>query len=115
MQAYGSRLAYPMQVIELSKHGFQAECATPLPEGTQGEVEIELGEHETTTVQATAVRRVETDGNVYYGFLVPAPDDAWQRYVNALNVGRTQAELASSVPNLAPALAPRQRLVLVPA
>jgi len=37
--------------------------------------------------------------------LVPAPDDAWQRCVTALNAGRTQAELAVAVPRPAPAQA----------
>ena len=115
VQAYGTRLAYPMQVIELSKHGFQAECTTPLPEGTTGQIEIELGAHETTTAQVTAVRRVESDGKVYYGFLVPAPDEAWQRCVNALSAGRTQAELALAVPVPVPTQAPTVSPTPVPA
>jgi len=94
IQSYGTRLAYPLQVIELSLHGFQAECAVPLPEGTRGRVEIELGEHETACVEATAVRRQEVGGAVFYGFVVPEPDAAWQRCVTALHSGRTHADLA---------------------
>src|SRR5262249_11663536 len=70
VSSYGTRLAYAMQVIELSLHGFQAECGIPLPEGTSGDVEVELGEHETSKAVATAVRRVEDKGVVYYGFFV---------------------------------------------
>jgi hypothetical protein len=104
VNAYDTRLVYPMQVIELSLHGCLAECTTPLPEGTQGVIEVELGQHETSTVRATAVRRTESAGKVYYGFLVPNPDDAWKRCVAALNSGRTQAELVAAVPE---ALLPR--------
>jgi hypothetical protein len=87
-----------MQVIELSLHGFQAECAVPLPEGTCGQVEVDLGEHETATVGATAVRRQESAGSVFYGFFVPAPDEAWQRCVHALHKGHTHADLAVALP-----------------
>jgi GNAT superfamily N-acetyltransferase len=98
VSSYGTRLAYPMQVIELSLHGFQAECAVPLPEGTCGQVEVDLGEHETATVGATAVRRQESAGSVFYGFFVPAPDEAWQRCVHALHKGHTHADLAVALP-----------------
>lgn len=107
VQGYDTDLIYPMQVIELSRQGCLAECATPLPEGTRGVIEVDLGEHETSTVAATAVRRTESAGKVYYGFLVPSPDDAWTRCVAALNSGRTQAELAAAVPE---ALPPRRRV-----
>jgi len=98
VSSYGTRLSYPMQVIELSLHGFQAECAMPLPEGTVGQAEVELGEHEASKVTATAVRRAESDGVVYYGFFVPEPDDIWRRCVQALQQGRTHADLALAPP-----------------
>jgi len=96
VRSYGTRLAYPLQVIELSRHGFQAECSVPLPEGTWGRVEIDLGSRETAVVEATAVRRQETGGIVFYGFSVPQPDAAWLRCVQALNAGFTHAELAAT-------------------
>lgn len=102
VQGYDTDLIYPMQVIELSLHGCLAECNTPLPEGTRGVIEVALGEHETSAVAATAVRRTASAGKVYYGFLVPSPDDAWARCVAALNGGRTQAELAAAVPETLP-------------
>ena len=100
VQGYGTKLAYPMQVIELSLHGFQAECAMPLPEGTLGEIEIELGAGECTTLPACAVRRFEAGGAVFYGFSVAQPDEVWRRAVSALHAGRTQAELARAVPTV---------------
>jgi hypothetical protein len=74
-----------------------------LPEGTEGVMEVELGTHETSTVKAKAVRRVESGGKVFYGFLVESPDESWRRCVAALHGGRTQAELAEAVPISPPA------------
>jgi hypothetical protein len=98
VQGYGTRLAYPMQVIEMSMLGFQAECSSPLPEGTQGQLEIELGDSSTSAVEATTVRRVESGGSVFYGFSIAVPDAAWRRCVAALDAGRTQADLVQAVP-----------------
>ena len=117
VQASGKQRAYPMQVIELSEYGFQAECGTRLPEGTPGRVEVELGPHTFTSVAATPVRRIDHAGAVYYGFSVPQPDDAWRGCVSALQAGRTQAELALAVPpaRQAPAPAGRRQADLQPA
>ena len=96
LASYGACLRFPLQVIELSRHGFRAECALPLPEGSRGWAQIDLGQHETTCVEATAVRRHEAAGVVSYGFEVPEPDAAWQRCVAALQAGRTHADLFTS-------------------
>ena len=90
-------MGFPLQVIELSLHGFSAECVLPLPEGTLGRVEIVLGERETASVDATAVRRQESGGIVHYGFEVSEPDAAWRRCVQALHAGRTHADLTAAV------------------
>ena len=92
--SYGARLTFSLQVIEVSLHGFLAECAVPLPEGTFGWVEIELGAHENACVSATAVRRSNESGVECYGFRVPDPDITWRRCVAALQAGRTHADLA---------------------
>ena len=99
--SYGHRLEFPLQVIEMSLHGFKAECAVPLPENTSGQAEVDLGAGEASRVGATAVRRQVSGGMVYYGFVVPRPDAAWQRCVAALNGGRTHADL-TTLPHLPP-------------
>lgn len=93
VRSYDTVLVYPLQVIELSLHGFQAECSLPLPEGTRGSVEVDLGENEAAVVDASAVRRQDSGGLVSYGFSVPRPDLAWQRCVQALQNGSTHADL----------------------
>jgi hypothetical protein len=92
--SYGDQLSFPLQVIELSLHGFSAECALPLPEGTSGRVDIDLGWHEHASVEATAIRRHAAEGIALYGFDVAKPDAAWQRCVVALQAGRTHADLS---------------------
>ena len=93
--SYGQHIEFPLHVIEMSLHGFKAECMVPLPENTCGHAEVDLGAGETARVEATAVQRQTSGGLVYYGFVVPEPDTAWQRCVAALNCGRTHADLAT--------------------
>ena len=118
VRSYDTRLCFPLQVIELSLHGFQAECALPLPEGTRGWVEVDLGENETALAEATAVRRHEAGGQVFYGFAVPVPDAAWQRCVVALQTGSTHFDLDAVLPSPAPrpsaSVARTQELVTEP-
>lgn len=113
VRSYDTCLSYPLQVIELSLHGFQAECALPLPEGTRGWVEVDLGENETALAEATAVRRQDSGGQVFYGFAVPAPDAAWQRCVVALQTGSTHFDLDAVQPSPAPR-PPGERAVAKP-
>ena len=80
-----------------------------MPEGTRGWVEIDLGENETALAEATAVRRQESGGQVFYGFAVPAPDAAWQRCVVALQTGSTHFDLAAVLPSPSPAPRPSAR------
>lgn len=97
----GARRTWQLQVIELSLHGFQAEVAQPLAEGVEGRVEVELGRDETAVVQATALRRHEADGVIFFGFYLPEPDEPWRRCVAALEVGRTHADLQPPRPRRA--------------
>jgi hypothetical protein len=91
--SYGAELCYELVVVELSLHGFQAECALPLPQGTLGRLEVDLGEQQQAVVDATAVRRQLADGRLFYGFSVREPDAAWRRCVTALSTGRIHSDL----------------------
>lgn len=96
--SYGASIAYPLQVIELSRHGFLAECPTPLPEGTTGVLTVDLGTADTAVVEARAVRCHVSQGVTYHGFQVLHPDEAWQRCVDALHSGRTHRDLVAGMP-----------------
>ena len=101
-----ARRSWPMQVIELSLHGFLAEVGDSLPEGSQGRVEIELGHHELAVVEATALRRQEAEGQRHCAFHLPEPDEPWRRCVAALEAGHTHADLQPLTPVSSPASAP---------
>jgi hypothetical protein len=87
-----------LQIIELSLHGFQAEAEAALPLRVPGQVTVELGAAEHSVVLATAVRRHEAGGSVFYGFYVEAPDAVWRACVNALQRGQTHRDLAATAP-----------------
>jgi GNAT superfamily N-acetyltransferase len=87
-----------LQVIELSLHGFQAEAAAELPLRVPGQATVELGADEHSVVRATAVRRHEAGGSVFYGFYVAAPDATWRACVEALQRGQTHRDLATDGP-----------------
>jgi len=93
VRSYDSELTFPLVVIEMSLFGFQAECNMPVPEHTEGRLEIALGAHERSVLTATAVRRQTSGSSVFYGFSLREPDDAWRRCVRALSTGRTHADL----------------------
>jgi len=113
--SYGTWLVVPMQITELSLGGFQAECSTPLPEGTEGHVVVELGEHDTARVEAVAVRRHVGSQVVCYGFEVRRCDPAWTQCVSALEAGRTHGDLAPAWPPVArPPAGPPARLAPAP-
>jgi hypothetical protein len=106
--SYGSSLVVALQVTEVSQGGFQADCSVPLPEGTRGQVVVDLGEHDTARVEAVAVRRHVTSHGVHYGFEVHQADSTWTQCVAALEGGRTHVDLAPAWARqgAAPAAAP---------
>ncbi|KAI1696827.1 pilZ domain-containing protein [Ditylenchus destructor] len=66
---------FDLDVIEVSAHGFQAECDHELPLQIDGTVEIELGPNERPHVTARAVRRKDTEQGSFYGFRIDDPID----------------------------------------
>lgn len=89
----GAPTGVALQVIELSLHGFQAETRAKIPLQVGGRATVELGRDELAFVPATAVRRHESGGTVFYGFQVDDPDPAWRACVDALQRGQTHRDL----------------------
>jgi GNAT superfamily N-acetyltransferase len=94
VQSYGDSLCFELKVVEMSLAGCQAECRTPLPEGTRGQLAVELGTGLRSMVEAVAVRRTASSSGAFYGFRVLAPDESWAACVQALQQGQTHADLA---------------------
>ncbi|WP_343639078.1 GNAT family N-acetyltransferase [Roseateles sp.] len=86
---------FDLDVIEVSAHGFQAECDHDLPLQVDGTVEIELGHNETAHVSCRAVRRKDTEQGSFYGFRIDEPDRHWRSFVSTLEMGTTTKDLAA--------------------
>lgn len=82
-----------LQVVELSRNGFQARAQTPLPLNVWGRARVQLGRDEMSTVQAMAVRASANGHDGYYGFKLDEPDLAWRKCVRALESGQTHGDL----------------------
>ncbi|OWQ92062.1 hypothetical protein CDN99_06820 [Roseateles aquatilis] len=92
--------SFDLEVIEVSAHGFQAECDLDLPLQVDGSVKIELGAQQdgvknTAHVMARAVRRKDTERGSYYGFRIDEPDRAWRSFVSTLEMATTTKDLAA--------------------
>lgn len=94
VQSYGGTLRFELKVAEMSLTGCQAACRSPLPEGTRGQLMVELGAGLRSLVDVVSVRRTATAAGTYYGFRVLQPDEAWAACVQALQEGQTHADLA---------------------
>ncbi len=92
----GSKVHYPLQVIEVSKYGFQARAKRPLPLNIWSDATVHLGQMETSTVKAIAVRDNINGLNGFYGFNLGEPDVVWMKFVNALTSGQTHGDLENA-------------------
>ncbi len=92
----GSKVHYPLQVIEVSKYGFQARAKRPLPLNIWSDATVHLGQMETSTVKAIAVRDNINGLNGFYGFNLGEPDVVWMKFVSALTSGQTHGDLENA-------------------
>ena len=74
----------PIEVLEISLHGFLARADAPLAERTRGVVCVQLGAHRNSIAEAVVIRRVGPADGHYYGFRIDTPDVAWQTCINEL-------------------------------
>lgn len=83
-----------LRLTDLSLSGFRAEGDRPLPSGQRGWLAVELGDGLWSAVDATVVRAAVDAGSLSHGFRIGSPDAAWRSCVDALQQGRTHADLA---------------------
>lgn len=79
-----------LEVIQVSRYGFQARARTPVPLDVWGEATIQLGRAEVSRIKASASRDT---GNGFYGFRLGEPDLIWRKFVTALYHGSTHGDL----------------------
>ncbi len=91
--AVGQRQRYPMEVIEISKYGFQAHSREAIPLNIWSEATIYLGRTDISTVKALALREKANGFNGFYGFRLGEPDLVWNKCVTALQQSQTRDDL----------------------
>lgn len=79
-----------LEVIQVSRYGFQARSREPVPLDVWGEATIQLGRSEVSRIKASASRDT---GNGFYGFRLGEPDLIWRKFVTALYHGSTHGDL----------------------
>ncbi len=92
----GQKFRCTMQVVEVSKYGFQAKTEKPVPLNTWSDATIKLGWQDISTVKAMAVRDHVNGTADLYGFELGEPDLVWNKFVSALTGGKTHGDLENA-------------------
>ena len=90
----GKRETYALDIIELSEYGFRALSRRSIPLDTWGEISIELGHSDISTLKVAAVRLKTHALGTFYSFQLAEPDLPWRIAVHALEAGTTGEDLA---------------------
>ncbi|MFZ4535502.1 N-acyl amino acid synthase FeeM domain-containing protein [Propionivibrio sp.] len=83
----------PVEVIDVSRYGFQARAHELLPLNTWCDVDIQLGHSDVSHFRALALRENSNGFNGYYGFRLGEPDTLWGKFVSALHRSTTFSDL----------------------
>lgn len=86
----------PMEVIEVSRYGFQARARNPLPLNTWCNTTIQLGHSDVSHFRSLALRETSNVANGYYAFRLGEPDLHWGKFVAALQRSTTYSELEAA-------------------
>ncbi|MCU0736472.1 MAG: GNAT family N-acetyltransferase [Methylotetracoccus sp.] len=89
----GSETTVKLEIVQLSRYGFQAHSLIHVPLNVWGDVRIQLGPSEVSRVKALATRE---SGDAAFGFVMGEPDVVWRKFVNALYSGSTHADLENA-------------------
>lgn len=82
-----------LEVIDVSRSGFQAITSRPLPLNVPCRATVDLGPELRSTLKVTAVRGARPGESRVYGFRIDMADDAWCTCVAALEGGQTHRDL----------------------
>jgi len=96
VQTEGKPIVTSLLLVELSIFGFLAHAESEIPVRVWGDVTVELGNNEQSTVRAMAVRGKVSGDKIFYGFTLAEPDLAWRKFVGALNTGVTHDDLENA-------------------
>ena len=82
-----------LEIVQLSRYGFQAHAPIAVPIDVWGEVTVQLGPAEVSRIQVAASR---ASGTGFYGFRLGEPDLVWRKFVTALYGSSTHADLQNA-------------------
>ena len=85
-----------IEVIEVSRYGFQARSQTSLPLNTWCDTTIQLGHSDVSNFRSLALRENSNGANGYYAFRLGEPDIHWEKFVSALQRSTTYGELEAA-------------------
>jgi hypothetical protein len=84
---------FPIEVIEVSRYGFQARSSAELPLNVWSDATVRLGKNDTASIKAMAVRDHVNGAADVYGFSLGDPDVVWSKFIGALSGGMTYGDL----------------------
>jgi hypothetical protein len=82
-----------IEVVEVSRYGFQVRAHHPLPLNIWCDTTIELGPADISHFRALALREKSNGSNGIYGFRLGEPDIVWRKFVSALYRSTTYGDL----------------------
>jgi GNAT superfamily N-acetyltransferase len=85
----------PIEVIEVSRYGFQARAAKPLPLNVWFETVVQLGRSDISRIRSLVQRGNPKGPEGFYGFSLGEPDLLWRKFVSALYQSKTHTDLES--------------------
>jgi len=77
----------------VSRYGFRARVAQPIPSDVWLKATVQLGLHEVSRLTVQAVQETEMNDQLYCGFRIGEPDLVWRKFVTALYEGHTHTDL----------------------
>ncbi|MDR1934158.1 MAG: hypothetical protein LBS49_00950 [Candidatus Accumulibacter sp.] len=83
----------PIEVIEVSKYGFQARANKPLPLNTWFDTIVQLGRNDISRIRSQALRGNNNGSDGFYGFSLEEPDLLWRKFVSALYHSKIYSDL----------------------
>ena len=90
-----------IEVNEVSRYGFRARVAEPIPPEVWLNATVQLGLHEISRLTVQAVQETDLDDQHYCGFRIGEPDLVWRKFVSALYEGHTHGDLDQATQFLA--------------
>ncbi len=93
--ASNGKQTFPVDIIEVSRYGFQARTQNPLPLDTWCETTVELGPGNVSHFRAMALREIRSGSSAYYAFRTGEPDIHWGKFIAALDRSPTYTDLDS--------------------